>query len=297
MTIQKRVLAYLTIFAFLGAIGFLIVPLNVQSTTTTPALFGTNVPTADSTANNVSADVVGNKSDAAAAGAVTTTESLMAYAKQTVTDVIASDTVVDSILVDTGTTIPATITTAQNDLDVITGASGVNLLTATQASIDAIEVDTGTTLPATLAAMPQTVLKADGAVLTGNDDLFVVAGGPVRCTIVGVVTTLVGANATNGDLQIITTSPAATLDLNTAPVAFTDDAAGTIYYSIGATSVFTPSATLGGVILDPVTVQETGFILTPGTVHFRSSAANDGVIAWYMTYTPLSPLSTVTAAP
>ena len=55
---------------------------------------------------------------------------------------VAIDTVVDSILVDTGTTIPATITTAQADLDIITGISGVNLLTATQASIDAIEADT-----------------------------------------------------------------------------------------------------------------------------------------------------------
>jgi hypothetical protein len=51
-------------------------------------------------------------------------------------------TEVAAILTDTGTTIPATITTAQNDLDIITGASGVNLLTATQASIDAIEADT-----------------------------------------------------------------------------------------------------------------------------------------------------------
>ena len=55
---------------------------------------------------------------------------------------VAIDTVVDAILVDTATTIPATITTAQSDLDIITGATGVNLLTATQASIDAIEADT-----------------------------------------------------------------------------------------------------------------------------------------------------------
>ena len=56
------------------------------------------------------------------------------------------DTEVAAILVDTGTTIPALIATAQADLDIITGADGVNLLSATQASIDAIEVDTGTTL-------------------------------------------------------------------------------------------------------------------------------------------------------
>ena len=49
--------------------------------------------------------------------------------------------------------VPGLIATAQTDLDIITGADGVNLLSATQASIDAIETDTGTTLPATLAAL------------------------------------------------------------------------------------------------------------------------------------------------
>ena len=48
-------------------------------------------------------------------------------------------------------------TTAQNDLDIITGASGVNLLTATQASIDAIEADTnelqGDDVPGLIAAL------------------------------------------------------------------------------------------------------------------------------------------------
>ncbi len=60
---------------------------------------------------------------------------------------------VASILVDTGTTIPGTISTAQADLDIITGADGVTLLSGTQASIDAIETDTGTDIPATLATI------------------------------------------------------------------------------------------------------------------------------------------------
>jgi hypothetical protein len=174
-------------------------------------------------------------------------------------------------------------------------ALAIDDVAAVSADTTAILVDTGTTLPATLAATPQCVVKTDGASLTGNDNLFVIAGGPVRCKIVGEVTTVL-AGAANGDLQIVTTNPAATLDLNTAPVAVDNDAAGTIYYNVGATSVFTPAATLGGVLLDPVTVEETEFILGPGTVHFRSSAAQTGVIAWYITYTPLSPLSTVTAA-
>ncbi len=40
----------------------------------------------------------------------------------------------------------ASLATAQADLDIITGATGVNLLAATQVSIDAILLDTGTTL-------------------------------------------------------------------------------------------------------------------------------------------------------
>ena len=78
------------------------------------------------------------------------------------------DGVADSILVDTGTTIPATITTAQNDLDIITGATGVNLLTATQASIDAIEVDTGTTIPGTI-----TTVQADLNIITDTDGIII----------------------------------------------------------------------------------------------------------------------------
>ena len=54
----------------------------------------------------------------------------------------------------TGGATAAAQTTAQNDLDIITGVSGVNLLTATQSSIDAIETDTNalndTKIPNTL---------------------------------------------------------------------------------------------------------------------------------------------------
>ena len=49
--------------------------------------------------------------------------------------------------------VPTLIGTAQADLDIITGASGAILLTATQASIDAIETDTGTTIPGTITTL------------------------------------------------------------------------------------------------------------------------------------------------
>ena len=199
-----------------------------------------------------------------------------------------------AIASDDAAAIAAAVATAQADLDILTGATGANLLTATQNSIDAIETDTGTTLPATLAAMPQCVVKADGAYLTGLDPLFTISGGPVRCKIVGLVTTVVGG-ATSGRLQHITTDPAATVELNAGAVACDTDPAGTFYYNVGDTSVFTPSIGLGFELLNPVTIEETEFLLAPGVVQFLSTAAQTGVIAWYMTYEPLSPLSVVTA--
>jgi hypothetical protein len=154
--------------------------------------------------------------------------------------------------------------------------------------------DTQTTIPATLSGMNNCVVKTDGAYLTGDDDLFVISGGPVRAKIVGLVTTVVGG-ATNGDLQIDVTEPAQTVDLNAAPVACDTDAAGTIYTNIDSTSVFTPT-TNGASIIDDVAANEATFILPVGTVIFRSSAARTGVISWFMTYEPLTPSSVVTAA-
>lgn len=147
---------------------------------------------------------------------------------------------------------------------------------------------------AAVDAVPKCIAKTDGAVLTGDDPLFTITGGPVRAKIVGIVTTIVGG-ASNGKLTITTTTPAATVDLSAGVVAVDNDAAGTSYHSVGATAVFTP-VTAGMVKKDPVTVEETEFILPIGTVKFNSSAAQTGVVAWYMTFEPLSPSSAVVAA-
>lgn len=193
----------------------------------------------DSTADVYTRDVIGSKSDATAAGAVTETDSMVAYLKQLVTAQIAE--VAD------------------------------NLFSPWKCCV-----------------------KSDGAVLTGDDDLFVITGGPIRAMLFGIVTTvLVGTS--NGDLQIDVTEPAGTVDLNAAPVAINADAAGTMYMCLDSTSVFTP-VTAGAVIIDKVAAPIAEFILPIGTVIFRSSAAQTGVIEWYMLYQKLSPLSTVVAA-
>ena len=147
-----------------------------------------------------------------------------------------------------------------------------------------------------IMTLPKSVEKSDGTVLdTGEGDaIFVVAGGPVRAKIVGIVTTVVGG-AANLQVKHTTTEPAATTNLSTN-VAIDTDAAGTSYIFIGAAGVLTP-VTNGVQLVDPVTVEETEYILPIGTVSADASAAQTGAIKWYITYTPLSPLSRVTAAP
>lgn len=209
MTKRKQTFSAIGIFAILGALALFTLPFNVFSTTTTPALYGTNVPVADSTANNVSNDVIGNKTDAAAAGAVSATESIMAYAKQTVTNTEAAAVDLDAILLDTGTTIPATISTAQADLNILTGASGANLLTATQASVDAIEVDTSTTIPATI-----TTAQNDLDILTGATGVNLLTATQASIDAIEVDTeTTIPATITTAqdDLDILTGATGANL--------------------------------------------------------------------------------------
>lgn len=116
-----------------------------------------------------------------------------AFAQNNITNItVTQDDVkanIDLILEDTGTTIPATITTAQADLDIITGADGANLLSATQASIDAIEADTNELqsddIPGVIAALNDvaaTDIVSAGAITT-------LAGAVVNVDLVDTTTT------------------------------------------------------------------------------------------------------------
>lgn len=289
--------------------------------TTIPALH--TVPTADVTTNTNMRDVVGNKTDAAAAGAVSATESLMAYAKQVVTELQVVDEYHD---------VPSADATANAQMNEVIGNKTDGIITdSTNASamstnsvlamaksvlrrIGANSADNETSTSSVVAdadgsvferleylqvdnlALPRCVEKSDGAVLTGNDDLFTISGGPIKIlSLVGIVTTIIGG-ASNGDVQLVTTSPAATVDLNAAPVAIDSDAAGTSYTMINTTGVFTPTTAGFVLFANSFATNETEYLAPEGTIHFRSSAAQTGVIKWYLRYIPLSPNSRVVAA-
>ena len=91
-------------------------------------------------------DVIGDLDDAAATGAVTTTDTLVAYIKQLVTEGIARDTAIG---------------TAQTDLDTLTGSDGVTLATSQP-----------NYAPATAAALS----THDGKLDTAQADLDVITG-------------------------------------------------------------------------------------------------------------------------
>jgi hypothetical protein len=148
---------------------------------------------------------------------------------------------------------------------------------------------------AAIASTEKCIHKLDGSVLTGADALFTITGGPILVTeMIGIVTTDVGG-AANGTLQATSTTPAATTAMSTT-VAIDTDAAGTMYHFVGA-GVLTP-VTNGVKIVDKssATVGNCNWIVPIGNISFLGSAAQTGVIKWYMTYKPLSPLSTVVAA-
>lgn len=103
---------------------------------------------------------LGTKASSTATGVITTTDSMMAYIKQVVTELQVADALIDSILVDTGTTLPATLSTIDGIVDAIlvdTGTTIPALLATIAAYIDtevqAILDDTGTTLPAQITAL------------------------------------------------------------------------------------------------------------------------------------------------
>lgn len=186
----------------------------------------------------------------------------------------------------------------------VLGAIGANnannafASTLVAANVDGSVLERLEALQSVQGAQLRSIAKLDGAVLLAagvGDPIFEVTGGPVLAKIIGLVTTVIGG-AANMSLQHTTLVPAATVALSAAPVAINADAAGTIYRNVGAGSTFTPSAGLGFEIIDPVTVDDCWFVLTPGTVAALASAPQAGVIAWYCIYQPLTPLSSVAAA-
>jgi hypothetical protein len=222
-----------------------------------------------------------------------TTDSLEAI-RDNIDTLNAADQVdLDAILLDTGTTIPGTITTMQNDLDILTGASGANLLTATQASIDAIEADTAAMQP----VAEYSASKVLTTIANGNNNLFTVAGGPVKIIeIVGYVTTQIEAKSCLINYNFDPTVPSSDTPFGTDGTALeiNGDAVGALYTWNGTVAADLV-ATDNGVALGCATTS--GIIVPAGSLELAAvvSTSATGAITFYVRYIPLASGATMTA--
>lgn len=126
----------------------------INAATYTQPLYGSYdlVPTADGTDNIAQRDVVGSKTDAAAAGAVSTTESIMAYIKQIVGIQSTGDAAAGAsyghpnyLAVATGTfdTTGVWSTAASHEIATVTGAVRMMIIAECVTSVSSVS-DTGT---------------------------------------------------------------------------------------------------------------------------------------------------------
>lgn len=138
--------------------------------------------------------------------------------------------------------------------------------------------------------------KSTGVVASGNFSLFTIAGGRVLLTsLVGRVTTLIGATVATAKLTYDPTAAGSNFDLCTA-VSIETDAVEQAYYIAG--SVASPGALLvAGTVgqANPVFAQP--LMLSAGTILQTLSADPvGGVIAWSVTYIPFDTGASVVAA-
>ena len=151
---------------------------NVENPTTALDLSATDIQLCDTTTTNT--DMVGT--DSAALASVCTEGRLAEL------DAANLPADVDSILVDTGTTLDAALAVVDSNVDAILVDTGTTLdaaLAVVDANVDAILVDTGTTLDAALA------------VVDGNVDLILADTADMQPKL-GTITDL-GAGATVGN--------------------------------------------------------------------------------------------------
>lgn len=142
------------------------------------------------------------------------------------------------------------------------------------------QIALGTKVDRATATLPQT---AQGA-------LFTVSGGRVLITsIVGQVTTVLGATATNASLVA---NPTTGTDVALCAVlAVASKEAGTLFGITGLFSDALVGANAGATVLprNPV-------VVNVGTIDLLTSASNTGSVKWSITYVPLDDGASVVAA-
>lgn len=263
-----------------------------------------DVPAADSTDNVEMSDVLGNKTDAGAAGDVSGTESVMAYAKQAVTEISGSAGIATypaGAIAANGVSIAEVLRHA----DEVVGAdnadnsfASTNVAANRDGSVlerqedirDQINPPSGAYIP----GYGTRVTKVSD-LASDPDALFDVTGKVMITMITGEVTTVV-ATTTTAQLRVATTN-----EVLTAASTITTDAAGTMYLVTGdpADSLNgggTPTTRVAGNAGDQFSPMIVGLASGSLTIEQDLDAAGTGNITWDLYFYPLEASATVAAA-
>ena len=226
-------------------------------------------PAADNDLDIFFRDVIGSKSDASAAGEVTTTDTLVAYIKQIVGNVI-------DILADIGTS------GVVLEADAITSAK----IADDAYSDEHFDVDSSMKL-----ILGEVVNKAATTLPQGTATAqFTVAGGRVLITsIVGEVTVIIaGANATK---LTATPTTGSAVDMCVA-LDIDADEVGCLYGITG-----TPGDTLVGTDAGlTIGMSNNGIVVNAGTIDLDCAGNATGETKWTLHYVPIDIGATVVAA-
>lgn len=128
-----------------------------------------------------------------------------------------------------------------------------------------------------------------GAVLpaTGNQTIFNVVGRVIVTNLIGEVTTVMSATATNLKATAVSTVGSIATDL-CANAAVTSLAVGNLF---GVSGIPATAATTGSAVQ-----QNNEVIVQPGIIRITSDATNTGAMSWTLLYVPLDDGASVTAA-
>lgn len=263
-----------------------------------------DVAIADAVDNAVISDVTGNKADAAATGAVSAVESLMAYCKQLVTEGIARDIAITAIGTahDVATPDAVTNTVLSDVVGNKADAAATGTVTATESLVAylkqlvtegiARDVVIDTEALKTTAGLPQmaTVVSVDGSVTpwtVAAHRLFTVTGVVKIHEIFAVVTETVveGAGADN----TISIGISDDVDLMIGVTAGDSLVTNDIWSAVAGNSL--PNHTL--------LANAESFIVNTTDIDINVLGTNsivNGTVAFYCTWTPISLGATLVAA-
>ena len=269
------------------------------------------VPAVDNPLNAQTNEVIGNKADSTASGAVTTTDTLIAYSKQLVTACI-------SILDDTSSSGVVLANSAITDIKIASNAItadkiaanaissselATNCITNSQIANSAITESKFASDCITSAKLADELLSNEHFDPDGSRKLilgkmankiasnlpqstataqFTISGGRVLITsIIGEVTTIIQTAANNMKL-VANPTTGTSVDMCTT-LNISADEVGCLYGISG-----NPSDTLIGINAGLVPAMEgKGMILNIGTIDLECSASSTGATKWTLHYVPI----------